>query len=278
VSGKVTTIVGVPLQGVKIWYTENGTEKSTLTDADGKYSIATAFGGTIKIDDVTKDWYDVVEGMPAAFTVTAVNVDFTMRPLPVPTGFAVTGTVTTTDGDPLEDVKISYTLNGTGMSAFTGADGKYSLAAPPGGTIVITNVTKDGYKVVEGMPPAFTAGEDNVDFTMHTVSDVNAIIPWIVVLLIGVVFLLMFMDDDEEVYGKVRRNGKAIVGATVGYTINGSSRKTVTTDKDGDYSIPVEMDDDVVITDVSMENIGTAEGLPMEIHIVKDRTRADFDL
>ncbi|MDR0334969.1 MAG: hypothetical protein LBH69_03695, partial [Methanomassiliicoccaceae archaeon] len=104
--------------------------------------------------------------------------------------------------------------------------------------------------------------------------DEGSSFPWWI-LLFGLIFLLIFLDDDdEEVYGKVTWKGRGIAFAKISYTLNGTSG-TVTTDKDGDYSIPVAIGDDIAITEVT-KGRSSVSGLPAEMHIVKERTRVDL--
>jgi len=97
---------------------------------------------------------------------------------------------------------------------------------------------------------------------------------WIVLGFLALIFLLIFLDDfDEEVYGKVTENGEGVEGVTVAYTLNGV-KKTVKTDKDGDYSITVKKGDNIEITDVAKDDLSSSDGL--QTQIVKERTQANF--
>jgi uncharacterized repeat protein (TIGR02543 family) len=107
------------------------------------------------------------------------------------------------------------------------------------------------------------SGTDTLTVTFLKIEDER---PWYLLLLpLFIVLLLIFADDDEEVYGKVTRNGKGLAGVTVSYTLNGVPR-TVVTDKDGDYSIDVDMGDVIAIDGMS------------EICVEKDRTKMDIKL
>jgi hypothetical protein len=94
----------------------------------------------------------------------------------------------------------------------------------------------------------------------------------------AVFLLIIFLDDDdEEIYGKVTKNGKTVAGVKIGYTINGGQRQATTTDKDGDYAITALPDDIVVITDVSKGSDSVSD-LPGEILMEKDSIKIDFEL
>jgi hypothetical protein len=171
---------------------------------------------------------------------------------------------------------------------FGAGGGTHSIYVPHGASLEVT-LTSDPKGKVEWDDGSLTRkfGTEymrtiNADMEITVFQILNngpSAWPWMLIALIGVLFLLMLLgDDDDEVYGKVRRNGKGIAGAKVAYTINGGSRKIAVTDNDGDYSISVDIGDDVVITDVSCEGAEVTDGLPMGMHITKERTNMDFDL
>ncbi|MCL2142678.1 MAG: InlB B-repeat-containing protein, partial [Methanomassiliicoccaceae archaeon] len=109
--------------------------------------------------------------------------------------------------------------------------------------------------------------------------------PWAVLAALGLLFLLIFLDDDdEEIFGKVTHNGKGAEGVSIVYMSDDSVRRTVTTDRDGDYSIPVTVGSVVVILDavgysssaVSIDGTAAQDGLPLRVKAEKDRTRVNI--
>jgi len=95
-----------------------------------------------------------------------------------------------------------------------------------------------------------------------------------VIAFAGLVLLLIFLDDDdEEIFGKVTNDGKGVAGVKIAYTENGV-RKTTSTDNNGDYSIEVSKDSDVVMVEVSKDDLAATE-LP-SLRVVKDRTMINF--
>ncbi|MDR0778007.1 MAG: DUF4198 domain-containing protein, partial [Methanomassiliicoccaceae archaeon] len=95
--------------------------------------------------------------------------------------------------------------------------------------------------------------------------------------------LLLFIYKDEEIIGKVTHNGKGIAGAEIEY-IEDNKKKSVTTDKDGEYVIGVDMDSYVAITKVTKDGHtvleATVDDIPAEliiqVHIVKGVTTVNF--
>jgi len=98
---------------------------------------------------------------------------------------------------------------------------------------------------------------------------------FILPLFFGLIFLLIFLDDEEEIYGKVRYNGKGVAGVRISYTLNGVSKMTLT-DKDGDYSISVDIGDEVVITGAKKGKTSVSDALPMHLRVSEDRTKVDL--
>ena len=101
--------------------------------------------------------------------------------------------------------------------------------------------------------------------------------PPMLLIMFGVLFLLIFLDDDEEVYGNVSKNGKGVAGVRIGYTENGVPR-TAVTDRDGDYSISTDTDSVIIISDVVYGSMTVSEELPVRLVVDKDRIEQDFTL
>jgi hypothetical protein len=190
---------------------------------------------------------------------------------------------TITVKDPLtgDDVVI-----GTGTFAFGPRGGSAGISIPDGASLAVSVTSDhgdaaiewdDGNPLVRQFGPVYTQTvRSNMTVTLIIESDEETPFPWWIVFF-GLIFLLIFLDDDEEeIYGKVRYKGKGLFAVTIGYTLNGGERKTVRTDKDGDYEIPADKGDTVVITDVTKSKSSVTKDLPMEIPI-KGRTKVDFE-
>jgi hypothetical protein len=172
---------------------------------------------------------------------------------------------------------------------FTLDNDTYPIYVPHGASLIVTLISEPKGKVEwddgsitrkSGTEYMRTINAD-LKVTVFITSDADEASPWpwVLIALLGIVFLLLFLDDyDDEIYGKVRRNGKPVAGATVAYTINGSPRKSVETDGDGDYSISVDIGDDIIITDVSCNGAEVTDDVPLKMHIDKERTNVNFDM
>jgi hypothetical protein len=243
VSGKVTSN-GLPLAGVTIDYTINGTSGSVITDRDGKYSIANVqHGSAFIVTGVTLTSYKVIETMPHTPILVEddiENADFTMRSEST-ASFTVSGKVTS-NGFLLAGVTIDYIINGTSGSTSTLADGTYSITVPHGSAFTLEDVTLTNFIVNEPMPVfgiPVTASITGQDFTMTSTS-----------------------SDEFSVSGKVTSNGFPLEGVTVDYTINGVTGST-TTDVDGKYVIEdIPFGSAVIITDVTLTNYAVNEPMP----------------
>ncbi|MDR0334632.1 MAG: InlB B-repeat-containing protein [Methanomassiliicoccaceae archaeon] len=179
----------------------------------------------------------------------------------------------------------TYTMGGGAPEDITLVTSEYKIKVGKGMSFTITASEIADWSV-DGVPEPrsimISRGSVDSDMTLEATfpSDPDDPIPviWIAIAFLGLIFLLIFLDDDDgEVFGKVRWNGKGVFGVVIGYTVNGSERKTVTTDKDGDYSISAEEGDTVAITDVSKGKSSATE-LPPEIRVGNGRTKADFEL
>ncbi|MDR0335090.1 MAG: hypothetical protein LBH69_04315, partial [Methanomassiliicoccaceae archaeon] len=261
----------------------------TIT-ADAGYRIS-------GITSVTMDGAALTEGTDYTVAdnvvtfLVSVNGDIVITAATEPSTYEVTVKVISDVGGSFE---YTVTMGGTviGEDEFTLGPGEtYTIMdIPYGASVLITAIPDDGHKVVwndntpmrsEGLIFARGSITENInDLTVKFIPPSDDDVPvWslLIVAFIGLIFLLIFLDDDEEeVYGKVTYNGKGLFAVKIGYTLNGGGRKEVMTDKDGDYSITVDKGDTVVITDVSKSRSSVSEGLPAEILIEKDRTKVDF--
>jgi uncharacterized repeat protein (TIGR02543 family) len=103
--------------------------------------------------------------------------------------------------------------------------------------------------------------------------------PLISIIFLGLLFLLIFLDDDdEEIIGKVTYKDKGVAGVRIEY-IEDDVKKSVTTDKDGDYSIGTEIGSYITITGVTKKGYEVSEtALPMRIHVEEETTTVNFEM
>jgi hypothetical protein len=120
----------------------------------------------------------------------------------------------------------------------------------------------------------------NITITFSLPDDDDPGIPWLllmIIALIGAVFLLILLDDDDpEIYGKVTHDGKGVAGAAITYTLNGAT-DTATTDADGDYSIDVDIEDDIIIANVSKGGL-VSPNVPISLTVENERTNLNFEI
>jgi hypothetical protein len=208
-----------------------------------------------------------------------------------PIVYDVTVTETSDIGGDFE-YTVAWNGNPTYMQGtFTlGPGGSHTIQDVPHGAAIRVEVTLDvGHDAIwneatvrsDGPVIIVPSVTGAIDMTVKIVPPVDGgddapMWAWIALALIGVLFLLMFLDDDEEVYGKVTHNGKGVAGVAITYTLNGAT-DTAITDGDGDYSISVDKGDDIVIANASKDDLAASE-LPISLHIAKDRTRVDVTL
>ncbi|MDR0334593.1 MAG: InlB B-repeat-containing protein, partial [Methanomassiliicoccaceae archaeon] len=253
-------------------------------------------GGTVYLKPVPDDdhmfvqWTNDVDPAaddPFVFgcseSITAGAIFSGYRTVTVRSDSAASFEYTITVTDPLTGEDVTR----TGTFTFGRGGGAEGIPVPDGASFTVS-VTSDhrgaGMEWDDGNPLTRQYGPiyaitvtDDMEITLFIESDEDTSFPWWI-LMFGLLFLLIFLDDDEEeICGKVRYKGKGVFGVKIGYTLNGGGRKEVVTDKDGDYAIPVDKGDTVVITDVSKGKSPITKDLPMEIHIEKDRTKVDFE-
>ena len=235
-----------PLNGVTISY--NST--SVTTNASGQYEIVVTIGTTVTITGVTLTGYTVNEVLPISIVMDGDKVqDFTMTPNagPDPT-YSVSGKVTHI-GNPLQGVKILYTVSGRAHTAVTDINGNYSISGIPAGSSVrITAVIKTGYSVVEPMPGSFNISSDRVfNFTM----------------LPHPVFILS---------GTVTNGTDPLSNVTITY--NGGFTAT---DDEGKYYISSEGGTNRTILEVTLSGYTVNEALPVTFAMTQDRVQ-DFTM
>lgn len=141
ISGKITSSTGTPLANVTV--KRNGTTVaaapvSVTTDANGLYNFAGLPAASYTITPVLTN----AQFTPVSRTVTlqntsVANVDFTGV-----TGFSIKGRITTVNGTPINNVRISR--GGGTVTATTNVNGEYTLSAVPNGTYFIVPA-RDGF-------------------------------------------------------------------------------------------------------------------------------------
>ena len=166
---------------------------------------------------------------------------------------------------------------------------EYELYVPDGAALLVRLISDHGGYTVEwdDRNPLTRQYGEVYTLTIRTEMELTMLFvpipspgptPWLWTMIIGfgLLFLIFFLGgEDEEIYGRVTKDGKGVPDAKVGYTVNGGARKVVKTDKDGDYSIPVQKGNNVVITDVSKGDATSPDG-QVEVHIENERTKVDF--
>ncbi len=158
ISGKVT-YDGAGLQNVKMILSGSSSD-TVYTDVNGDYSFSVATGGTYTVTPIksgysftpiSKVFALIASNQVQNFTATLNNV-------------TISGAITTSDGTPLEGVKVKITGTSTD-STTTDANGNYSIAVGYGGTYTVTP-TKEGYTFTPAFMLISEVTEDQtVNFT-----------------------------------------------------------------------------------------------------------------
>ncbi|MCL2147952.1 MAG: hypothetical protein FWH47_01240 [Methanomassiliicoccaceae archaeon] len=261
VSGNVyldATAVGVI--GVAVSYTVDGVPQAPeMTDASGVYVITALAGQTVVITDVAKTNYTLVSGTvpSAAYSKITSGVNFEMRQDPV--AFTVSGTVYLNGSAAgLPGVTVSYTIDGASqVPETTDVYGAYAITALIGQTVVITDVSKTNYTLIETVPSPGYAGAASADFNMD------------------------YSPGTFAVSGMVCYMGTSvgIPGAAIYYTNNGVPQAPETSDASGAYVINALAGDTVVITDVlKMTSYTLTAGAIPSSNYSLAATNVDFEL
>jgi subtilisin family serine protease/subtilisin-like proprotein convertase family protein len=137
ISGTITSTTGAPLANVTVKRSgaaQSGTVPapiSVTTDANGIYSFAGLPSATYTITPVlTNAQFTPLSRTVTLNTTSIENVNFTGV-----TGFAVKGRITTVNGTPINNVRISR--GGGTVTATTNLNGEYTLSAVPNGTFFV---------------------------------------------------------------------------------------------------------------------------------------------
>jgi len=217
------------------------------------------------------------------------SADYAMRAI---TDHTASGTITCSEtGDPLEGVKVSYTIY-IGAVLFedsftlTDTNGYYSISVPDGAIFSITSISKEKYVPSSDnvYPNGITKSSSEI-YDLEMDPDANDVIIgewswwwWPIPFIIGSLILIAFWCRDRPtVIGKVTHNGKGVKGVQISYTIHDQTEQSVWTDEGGYYRIWVVMDVDVRITGVTKEGfVPSATIDPM--HIVEKETELNITL
>gem|GEM_PF-5009215 len=247
VSGTIKDASGAPLAGVVVHYVVDGVLQAETepTDATGVYRISAmnGMGHEIVITAVGKEGFMLVSSIPlTVFTADAAGIDFVMT-----SEFNVTGAVTYHEHPfgGIPGVTITYEIiGGTGGTVITGTGGSYSIPATIGQTVWITNVSLDGYRLIDmGSVPEgpLTFTNSVANFTMTA---------W-------------FSVSGQVISSASPHNG--IQGVTITYVLDDGPPATVTTAADGTYVILyVHVGQEVRITDVSLNGYTLSSVVPAD--------------
>ncbi|MCL2032837.1 MAG: hypothetical protein FWG96_06175, partial [Methanomassiliicoccaceae archaeon] len=235
VSGKVSVDgTGTALSGVFIYL--NGSP-SHSTAADGTYSITANVGTTITITNVVKSYYSLASGtIPASYTASASNVNFTMK---FDSETVLVSGKVTIDGTNTGLGGVTITCaNALETSFTTAADGTYTVTAQKGSGVLITGIIKDGYTLVSGKVPA--------GYYFVSTSDVN-----------------FTMKQDNSIFtvsGRVTVDGTSTGLSGVDIYCTGGLANIVTTAVDGTYSITAYTGSTLTINGVTKAGYVRASG------------------
>jgi protocatechuate 3,4-dioxygenase beta subunit len=240
--GTVRDTSGNYVVGVTMRYTVNGTPYTLNTDSVGFYSITVPIGSTIRILEFVG--YTASPSTPRDFVMTLDRTqNFTLTP-DGKTMFTVSGTVKDASGSPIIGAAMNYTVNGGAvLSVLTTANG-YSISAPSGSTVRITEIV--GYYASPSLPMSFIMTSSKTqNFTVTPDGKT--------------MFTLSGMV--------MTSSGAVVIGAEIRYTINGGAAQSVLTTVSG-YSISAPSDSIVRIT--SIVNCTTEPTLPIEFRMTNN--------
>jgi hypothetical protein len=246
VSGSVKTN-GLPLPGVTIYYTVNGSsEMNTTTDPKGEYSINVKHGSAFEITRVTLTNYSVNEAMPETLgypiSGNVANINFTMSSTSN-AEFTVSGSVTA-NGLPLANVSVGYSINGSIMNITTDAYGKYEITkVKHGSAFEIVSLTLTNYRAMTGILPYEVKQPISSDIVIPDLTMIST------------------SNDRFLVSGSVLSNGLPLNNVLVGYSINGGSG-TVRTNANGEYSVTAAHGSAFAVSSATLSSYEVNESLP----------------
>ena len=134
ISGKVTTTTGAPIANVTVKRTGTTTAPAPVTvttDENGLYSFAGLPSANYTITPVLAN----AQFTPLSQTVTLRTTSIENVNFSGVTGFSIKGRVTTVNGTPINNVRI--TRGGGTVAATTNVNGEYILSAVPNGTFFV---------------------------------------------------------------------------------------------------------------------------------------------
>jgi uncharacterized repeat protein (TIGR02543 family) len=201
-----------------------------------------------------------------------------------------------------KSIEYSVSLRGRSIEQdtfdFGPAGGEKPISVPHGSLVAIWLTSThsgydvgwhDGSELQYGMGYSIeVTGDTEVVISLMKSDPPSSPWAWITIVFFALLFLLIFLDDDdEEVIGKVTCNGKGIPGVKIVYLEKDSKRRTVTTDKDGDYAISAEIGSIILLTDAVKNGYVLSEAvtdhltvteIPIRLEIRKEVTRVDLML
>ena len=258
ISGKVTDEKGNPVEGVPVTVTVNGEPTTVTTDADGKYEVPFTPTNTdennVKVT-INDDTYkaDPVEDSFTADKQTATITPNEIKDPEVGKETTISGKVTDEEGNPVEGVPVTVTINGEPTTVTTDENGTYTVPFTPteaGPQEVTVTIDDDTYKA-DPVDDSFTADKQTATIK---VDDVDSEI-----------------DVPTNITGTVTDSeGNPVADTPVTVTIDGKPT-TVNTDKDGKFNVPytpteageheleVSIDDDTYEADPVEDTFDTAK-------------------
>ena len=222
---------GQPLAGVSVAVVPStgGPAKVATTDAQGNYAITGVPAGPVSIS-AAKDGYSQVSatgtiqagGVLMFSPVLTPAVVITPPTTPPPAGTTtatVTGTVKDGAGQALARVTVTVTpVGGTAMTATTGAQGTYTIANVPAGTLTLS-ASKAGYATANASA-TLTAGATGLfSPTLKSSSDPS-------VTQVSITGKVVAADTQAP-----------LAGVTVTVETSGGATATATTGADGRFSV-----------------------------------------
>ncbi|MGV2985244.1 carboxypeptidase regulatory-like domain-containing protein [Microbacterium sp. AGC85] len=139
------TAAGSGIGGVTVTATGPGGTLTTTTAADGTYSFPLIGDGTYDVAITVPA--GTVAVTPATRNETVAGTDLTGIDFELARLGSISGTITDSDGDPLDGVTVSLDGPAGTTTATSGADGTYSIGDLPPGTYDISVIAPDGYTV-----------------------------------------------------------------------------------------------------------------------------------
>jgi len=139
------TAAGSGIGGVTVTATGPGGALTTTTAADGTYSFPLIGDGTYDVAITVPA--GTVAVTPATRNETVAGADLTGIDFELARLGSISGTITDSDGDPLDGVTVSLDGPAGTTTATSGADGMYSVGDLLPGTYEISVIAPDGYTV-----------------------------------------------------------------------------------------------------------------------------------